>query len=218
MPDPTPKLTETSRQALIGAAMRLFGRQGFKATTVRQIMAAAGGQNVALVSYYFGSKEGLCRACVEAVVEKVGRIIDPDAVPALPDSREAATQMLDGLLAGVLRFLVTDPASDDVVPFVLREVTEPGAHFDLIYRTMIEPRHAFLCRLWARATGADPDSVEARLAVFALVGQVIYFRIGRGIVARRMGWGPDEDMFAAVFPILQANLRAALAAHERPVT
>jgi AcrR family transcriptional regulator len=52
------------RLRLLDTAERLFGEQGVAETSVRAITGAAG-LNVALVNYYFGSKENLVRAVVE---------------------------------------------------------------------------------------------------------------------------------------------------------
>lgn len=52
-----------SRSSILKAAERLFSRQGYRATTLKQISAKSGA-NGALVSYYFGNKEGLREAVV----------------------------------------------------------------------------------------------------------------------------------------------------------
>ena len=44
------------------AAKKLFAKQGFDGTSVRQICEEAGA-NVALVSYYFGGKEKVFYGC-----------------------------------------------------------------------------------------------------------------------------------------------------------
>lgn len=54
-----------SRDVLIQAAKRVFARQGYDGATVKDL-AEESGLNVSLVSYYFGGKEGLYRACLEA--------------------------------------------------------------------------------------------------------------------------------------------------------
>src|SRR3954471_20230662 len=46
-----------TRERLLGAAISLFSEQGYSATGTRAIAARAG-CNVALISHYFGSKEG----------------------------------------------------------------------------------------------------------------------------------------------------------------
>lgn len=60
-------LAKGSRQRILDAAEILFVQKGFRGTTLRDI-ALASGENSALVSYYFGSKDGL----IEAVWERKG--------------------------------------------------------------------------------------------------------------------------------------------------
>ncbi|MFN8250436.1 MAG: TetR family transcriptional regulator [Ferruginibacter sp.] len=55
---------------IIDTAERLFAKKGFDGTSVRDISEAAG-INVAMISYYFGSKEKLMEAIFEV---KIGRV------------------------------------------------------------------------------------------------------------------------------------------------
>jgi AcrR family transcriptional regulator len=48
---------------IIDIAERLFAERGFDGTSVRDIADEAG-INVAMISYYFGSKEKLMEACL----------------------------------------------------------------------------------------------------------------------------------------------------------
>ena len=57
-----------------------------------------------------------------------------------------------------------------------------------IYNGVFEPTHARLCQIWADATGEDAESDRTKITVFTMIGQVVYFRIGREAVMRRMGW------------------------------
>jgi AcrR family transcriptional regulator len=59
-----------TRQALLDAARRRFARDGYAATTVRDIADDAG-VNVALISRYFASKEGLFEACLATAVDEL---------------------------------------------------------------------------------------------------------------------------------------------------
>jgi TetR/AcrR family transcriptional regulator len=49
---------DTARERLLAAAIELFDRKGYAATTVREIVAAAGVTQPVLY-YYFGNKEGI---------------------------------------------------------------------------------------------------------------------------------------------------------------
>jgi AcrR family transcriptional regulator len=60
-----------TRERLLAAAISLFSEQGFAATGTRAIAARAG-CNVALISHYFGSKEGLLREVIVRGIATVG--------------------------------------------------------------------------------------------------------------------------------------------------
>ncbi|HEX9999465.1 MAG TPA: TetR family transcriptional regulator [Actinoplanes sp.] len=61
-----------TRQALLDAARGRFARDGYSSTTVRDIADDAG-VNVALISRYFASKEGLFAACLATAVDELRR-------------------------------------------------------------------------------------------------------------------------------------------------
>lgn len=69
-----------SRQVLLDAATQVFASKGFDGTTI-QDLAVASGMNVSAVSYYFGGKDGLYRACLESFgsdrVEASERLLKP---------------------------------------------------------------------------------------------------------------------------------------------
>jgi AcrR family transcriptional regulator len=52
------------RELIISTAMKLFAQKGFEGTSVREIAAGAN-VNLAMISYYFGSKEKLFEKLVE---------------------------------------------------------------------------------------------------------------------------------------------------------
>ena len=201
--------------ALIRAALRLFGEQGYDATSTREIAAAAGA-NVASISYHFGGKEGLRAACGDFIIGRMGSVMaaafdigDPGAPSGLTPQEaslrlvqicERMTQALNGEEGRLL------------APFMLREITSPSSLIDTIYEGMIGPVHQRLCRLWADATGAPHDAPETLLRVFSLVGQIVYFALARRIVLKRMGWddfGASEA--ATLTSVLRANVEAIIA-------
>ncbi len=60
---------EQAKKQLIAAALAQFGEYGMNATT-REIAAQAG-QNIAAITYYFGSKEDLYLACAQWILSPV---------------------------------------------------------------------------------------------------------------------------------------------------
>ncbi|HET9070028.1 MAG TPA: CerR family C-terminal domain-containing protein [Amaricoccus sp.] len=203
----------TTREAILEAALRGFGEKGFAATGIREIAAAAG-CNVAAISYHFGGKEGLRAACAEHVVARMGAVLAAaragEPAPADPAAAEAT---LSGLVRVFAYFLLLQPDGQLVAGFVLREMAAPSSALDTIYAGIFEEVHARACDIWSVATGAAPDSAAVRLAVFATIGQILYFHVARPVVARRMGWkaiGPEEA--EAVVATILRNLHTRLAA------
>ena len=202
-----------TRTAIIEAAMRGFGEKGFAATSTRETAALAG-TNVASIAYHFGGKEGLRAACAEHIVKVMGEVLAAaragDEPPASP---EAAERTLAALVHTMVRFLLLDPQARLVAGFILREMAEPSAALDIIYGGLFEGLHRRLCAIWGVATGAAPESEPVRLAVFAAIGQIVYFHLGRPVVQRRMDWptiGPAEAR--AIAETVVQNLSARLAA------
>lgn len=66
---------ENTKEGLIKAAQGLFANHGYAATSVKQIADKAG-VNISLVSYHFGGKEGLYKACLETEVGDVTVFFD----------------------------------------------------------------------------------------------------------------------------------------------
>ncbi len=196
-------------QALIAAALRLFGEKGFAATSTREIAAAAD-TNIASIAYYFGGKEGLLEACLA----DVARQLPAAAVVASDHSRLSpgeAQSALETVVRTLISFFLTTREAQDVVRFILRQLIEASdTAIDTLYEKLFEPKHRELCQLWAIATGQDPESEQTRLAVFSTIGQIIYFRIGLPMVTRRMAWDTiDRNAVEAITATVIANLRAA---------
>ncbi len=79
-----------TRERLLSAAEQLLAERGSAATSVRDVLAAAGVANASAVGYYFGSKEALVSAVERRAVERVnaGRVAGLAALgsaPALED-------------------------------------------------------------------------------------------------------------------------------------
>ncbi|WP_224549719.1 CerR family C-terminal domain-containing protein [Mesorhizobium sp. CA16] len=206
---------DQTRAALVHAALRLFGRQGFDGTSTREIAAEAKA-NIGSIAYHFGGKEGLRAAAADFIVDTIQGIAGQalgGVQAAAPLDPEAARAQLFAALERMVGFVVASPQAGEIVQFVLRELSHPTAALDRIYAGVFEPTHRRLCQVWEQATGEPAESEATKLTVFTMIGQVIYFRIGREAVMRRMGWhdiGNEEA--AKVVAVATDNLRAMLAA------
>lgn len=204
---PTP---EGTALALIEAALILFGTKGFAATSTREL-AERSGANIASISYYFGGKTGLRRACAEEFVRRMQEIIGPPTeLGAL--SPEQAEAMLKAILHALTYRVLTESRTATMINFVMREISEKSETLDILYNSLISPAHQRLSMLWSLATGTPEDSPETALRAFSVIGQVLYFRIASEVVMRRMGWieiGAQEA--EDIYKVLAGNLDALIA-------
>lgn len=205
---------DQTRAALVRAALKLFGRQGFDGTSTREIAAAAKA-NIGSIAYHFGGKEGLRAACANYIVETIGGIAGAALAEGSGEMQgaEAARARLNVVLEAMVGFIVARPEAGEVVQFVLRELSQPSEALDIIYEGVFEPVHQRLCHIWAEASGEDPESERTRITVFTMIGQVVYFRIAGAAVMRRMGWdrvGPSEA--GAIVSVVRGNIEAIIAA------
>lgn len=207
---------EGTALALVQAAITIFGAKGFEGASTREIAAAAQ-TNVASIAYHFGGKEGLRAACAEHFAQTIEAML-AKAMQHQPEGPQEAGALIGETVENMARQLIGNDALRPMVAFVLRELTQDGPGVEVLYRALVLPAHQRLCRLWALASGADPESEEVRLVVFSLIGQLVYFRIGAPIVKRRMGWptlGPDEA--ARIAATLRRNVEVILqTARQKP--
>lgn len=202
-----------TREALIRAALHLFGEKGFEATSTREIAAAAGA-NIGSIAYHFGGKAGLHKACVAYIAETMKTAIADRVAQQAQDVSLTPAAARDRLMAAIetfVVFLTSRQEIEAVARFMLREMTQPTDAFETIYADVMGPTHRRLCRLWAIASGMDEDDPQTLLVVFALIGQAFYFRLAREVVLRRMTWnkvGPDE--IRQIVAVLKENVMATL--------
>lgn len=214
---PLTATAEQTRNALLHAALKLFGQNGFDGTSTRDIAAAAKA-NIGSIAYHFGGKEGLRTACAQYIVATVRGLAAQTTIfddsNALDET--AAHAQLEIVIERMVTFIVASPQAGEIVQFVLRELAHPTAALDIIYDGVFEPVHKRLCEVWAAATGEPAESERTRITVFTMIGQVVYFRIGREAVRRRMDWNQIGTAEAAkVVAVAKDNLTAILAARKK---
>lgn len=111
----------TARARIRDNAVLLFGRDGYRATSVRDV-ATLSGVSAGLVIHHFGSKEGLRRECDDHVVHLISERAELEATPT----------------ASVIRDLMADLDSfQPVVDYLARMLVDDSAQatrlFDLLY-------------------------------------------------------------------------------------
>lgn len=201
---------QDSRDRILEAALDLFGERGLTGTTVRDIAARAK-VNIAAISYHFRGKEQLYRAVAEAVIGRIGGRMRERAAPLLekpPSEPAAALDALADFVAALVEVIVGPPEMRRVARFIIREQMQPTIAFEILFATMSQ-LHVVATRLFAIATGLDPDGEEAKLRVFLMIGQVLILRIAEHAVLRRLGRDTyDAAFIAETRRLIAQNVRA----------
>lgn len=196
---PRAKAAESAtREQLVAAGVRLFGRHGFEATGTRSLAQEAG-VNLAAIVYHFGGKEGLYRAVAEHVVATKRAEVGPafEAVrrvcadPAL--DREQVMLAMRGMIRGMVRVMLGTPETRLHSNIMLQEQILPTPAFDIFHEGFFSMVFSTWEALLHRLTGLAQGSTEIRLRALAMVGQLVIFRVGMSGAVRLLGVERLED-------------------------
>ncbi|VTP61022.1 HTH-type transcriptional repressor AcnR [Serratia rubidaea] len=122
---------EQARQQLIAAAVEVFGEYGLEGATTR-VIAQRAGQNIAAITYYFNSKEGLYLAVAQWIADFIQQTFQPladeiDRLWLLPAEQRRPELYLQHLKRGLLAFseLMTQTHTLNLSKIMSREQLSP---------------------------------------------------------------------------------------------
>lgn len=190
-PTPVTSRGEQAKNTLIQAAIAQFGEYGLHATT--RDIAALAGQNIAAITYYFGSKEELYMASAEWIADFINHnfqahVQSAGAILKQPEPDKAQLRELIYTACEHMISLLTTDETLNLSKFISREQLSPTPAYQLIHDRVIAPMHTHLTSLIGCYTGRDPLDTETILHTHALLGQVLAFRLGRETILLRTGW------------------------------
>jgi AcrR family transcriptional regulator len=194
-PRPSPR-GESTREALLDAAIVVFAREGFDSANLRQIAEAAR-VNAALIGYHFHSKEGLYLAAFQRIAARLGETLDPLleridrslAAPAEP-GRAACLDLLLALVEALLGHMVYEHRAWGEL--ISRELNTPSAAFELLYENVIGRGQGAMVGLLRRLRPGE-DLEQTRLLAAAIAAQVLLLRHVRLPFMRLLGWETIGD-------------------------
>jgi AcrR family transcriptional regulator len=162
-------------ERILEAAFEVLKRDGYAGMTTAKV-AAASSQNKALISYYFGSKQGL----VAAVARLVSERITEEVLRELGEPR-TLTELVDALAAGVWRVMDRDEGLQRV-------------YFDLVSQSVVDPQVGEIMREMKEGYRAIVRELLRGLddapAAGALDGFVVYLIAGlEGLSMERLERG-----------------------------
>ena len=154
------------RRQVLDAALRCFERDGFHATSVRDVVRESGLSAGAVYSY-FPSKDDLVLAVVEPILETVTGVLDR----VLADGSHAPAEVVQGVLRGVWPIAVTSEANyTRVAVTAWGEALRDPTVYGIAERTygMVHRRLTERVEQWRDAGHLPPDTDAVAL------GQVLF--------------------------------------------
>jgi len=177
------KNTQDTKRRILETATEMFGNNGFKATTVREICKLAG-TNVSAINYYFGDKEGLYRAVLEDIMSTGYDKYPPDTgltSDASPEKRLYAfiRSFLKRILGGD-----TIPGHEAHRQLLMRELCDPSPALDWIIEEHVRPNKEILISIISDLLGPKADIKTVGLCALSVIGQCLHYGHSRPIINR----------------------------------
>ena len=177
MPD---LLAERARDRVLDAAVEVFAERGFRRATVREICRRAN-VNIASVNYYFKSKQDLYADVLEFAWRQARRKYPDDDGPGRVGSAE---ERLRRFVRTFLLRILDEGRPAWFGKLMAREIVEPTGALDRVIERAIRPLHESLGGLVREMLGKGADREEVRRHVFSILGQCLFYRHGRHIIAK----------------------------------
>lgn len=175
--------TTTTPERILEAAGEIFGREGFKAATIRRIADAANA-NVASINYHFRDKEGLYAAVLENLF-KLGfsRFPADQGVGHETPPEERLRTFIRGMFH---RLLSSEGWGGLSGPgqLIAREFLEPTPSFEPIIEKYINPHKDMLVSILAELLGNNPPPEILAPCALSVIGQCIYYALGAPVIRR----------------------------------
>jgi AcrR family transcriptional regulator len=135
-----PSTTTDTREKILNTAAMLFARDGFGATSLRDITATAG-VNIAAVNYYFGSKDNLIVAVLSRAIRPLNErrlaLLDALVHEAAPDP-PALPKILEALLRPCIE-MGSNPEHRETFQLLERSLSEEGNFIEQIIKQEWNP-------------------------------------------------------------------------------
>ncbi len=184
----------TARARIRDAAVRLFGREGFAATSLRAVAKEAG-VSPALVVHHFGTKEALKEACDEYVARE---LIDVEVAASERD-----------LIGTMRRWLAEPDAYRAEFDYMTRMVLEGSATGDTLFDALVARTEAMLvegAEAGQMRTFSDLRGAAVVVALVGLAPLVLGRQVGRALGEEGLSVGALQRLALPAMELLTHGL------------
>ncbi len=197
--------SEITQQKLIDAGIELFAKQGFEATSTRQVQDHAQVQRN-LITYHFGSKERFWKACMH---ELFGRRMNQVMGPAIEQAKDIATTERIRFL--VRRFIRASAANPESTSIMFDEGRSDNWRLEWLVSRYVQPFYGVVESLYEKDELGGSWLTVVQF-YYLLVSSASVFAMAPEL--RRLS---GTDPFDEAFVDNQANTIAQLLTPSRPL-
>lgn len=196
--------SERTRQLLLRAAKSIFAAKGYHGTSVKELADEAG-VNISLVSYHFGGKANLYRACLDqlgqAKLAAATRLLHP------PRSLEEVRVRLHLFLEELLMGYIEEP---ELTKILLRDIELEGSLIEEVFQNRFLRVFKLLLEFLKSARKAALLSQEADLQISAgiLFGAVTHLMRIDPINQKYFGFTIKDEAYRK--SVLETTIRVFL--------
>ena len=168
-----------ARARIAAAAESLFAARGYDGTAIRDIAKTAG-VNGAMIHYYFGSKEGLYRAILEAAASKVRALLVDTSSRA-----DSTSDRLASFVDAYAEYILNHP---NLARILYREMLTGGKHIMQVAQKYAVTNYTLLRNTIAEGVqGGELRPIDVELAPISLMGMVVIFQFLRPFISVALG-------------------------------
>ncbi len=185
--------TIPTKVRILRSAGVIFGKKGFKDTTIREIARVAK-VNIAAINYHFRDKEGLYGAVLEDVFHT-----GFTRFPATLDTGAEADpkQRLRAFIRGMFYRLQSREGWRGMAGqgrLIARELLDPSPAFESVLNKYVKPHKDLLLSIIVDIMQLDPGPEILMPCAISIIGQCIYYALGSTVIRKiSADSAPTED-------------------------
>ena len=158
---------QDTKESILRSAERLFAEKGFELTTVREI-ASKSGVNVAMIYYYFKTKEGLHQEIIEDSFNHLFRSLKEGV-----DQEKEPEEKIYDIIKVYIDFFFHHK---DLHRIILRETVSRSGHIEMFVKKYISKNfdlvHSIIQEGVQKGVFRELDTA---LSTFSLIGMILYY-------------------------------------------
>ncbi|SDF00182.1 TetR/AcrR family transcriptional regulator [Sporomusa acidovorans] len=179
-------MEKDTREKLMETGERLFSEKGLSGVSIRELAREAGA-NSALISYHFGSKEGLYSAILEKQFSPINALLDSVSGTEISPTEKILTYArCVAKVHGTVPFLTK---------FLIGEIINPSRFFEPFIQKYIHRIYNFLVETLREGIrcGEFRKNIDVNTAALALAGMMNFYFITRPISQRFVPGDSEQD-------------------------